>query len=533
VLNAQYDFIIIGSGFGGSVAAMRLTQKGYRVAVIEKGRRYFAKDFAETNWDLKRFLWAPLLKCFGIQQITLLKGIMLFHGAGVGGGSLVYANTLMKPADEVLLSSAWPAGRNWLQELNPHFEMARRMLGVNENKIHSEAEDLLLKLSKEMKVEDSFHKTEVAVYFGEAGVTKPDPYFAGAGPSRTGCIACGACMVGCRHNAKNTLDKNYLFFAEKWGAEIFPELKVTKITPLNSGNTSGGYSVTARSVNKYFGGRKVLTANKVILASGVIGSLELLFKNRDIYKTLPEISPALGETIRTNGESLCGVTAFDDKKDLSKGIAIGSAIHPDSVTKIEAVRYNSGSNLMKWLAVPVTPNGSKLTRPFKLVKKLVSEFGHVTKLFKVKDWARQTVILLVMQTVDIQMKMKLGRSLLTLGRKSLVGSGEFPSYLEVAQTATHKLAKIMNGEGQNASSEVLLGIPSTAHILGGCNLGSVVDENHQVNGHPGLYVCDGSVIPANLGVNPSLTITALAERFTEQFEIKNESLFSERRITFS
>jgi len=530
VSKAQYDFIIIGSGFGGSVAAMRLTQKGYRVAIIEKGRRYYAKDFAETNWDIKKFLWAPLLKCFGIQQITLLKGIMLFHGAGVGGGSLVYANTLMKPSDEVLNSTAWPAGRNWLQELNPHFEMARRMLGVNENKIHSEAEDLLLKLSKEMKAEHTFHKTEVAVYFGEAGLTKPDPYFSGAGPSRTGCIACGACMVGCRHNAKNTLDKNYLYFAEKWGAKIIPEMKVKKIIP----DTNGGYSVTARSVNGIFSAaEKTFTADKVILASGVIGSLELLFKNRDIFKTLPKVSSQLGETIRTNGESLCGVTTFDDKQDLSIGIAIGSAIHPDAVTKIEAVRYNSGSNLMKWLAVPVTANGNKLTRPLKLLKKIIFDYPHVSKLFKVKDWARQTVILLVMQSVDIQMKLKLGRSLLTLGRKSLVGTGEFPSYLEVAQDATHKLAKIMKGEGQNASSEVLLGIPSTAHILGGCNLGTVVDHNHEVKGHPGLYVCDGSVIPANLGVNPSLTITALAERFTGQFEIKDETSFGQRQIKFS
>jgi cholesterol oxidase len=509
----QFDFVIIGSGFGGSVAAMRLTQKGYSVAVLEKGRRYHSRDFAKTNWNLKKFLWAPWFGLYGIQQITLLKGIMLFHGAGVGGGSLVYANTLMEPSAKVFNSALWPAGSDWAAELAPHFHTARRMLGVTQNKIISEAEALMQKLALEMNCEKTFHLTDVGVYFGEPGVTASDPYFGGAGPERAGCIGCGACMVGCRENAKNTLDKNYLFFAEKWGAKIFPEQKVKKIEVL-----AGGYAVHAQ---------KKILAKKVIVASGVLGSVELLFRS------LQNPPAGLGERVRTNGESLCGVTSLDTHRDLSKGIAIGSAIHPDEHTKIEPVRYNSGSSLMRTMAEPMTGPGGKLVRPLKLIWRVLSDLPNFVRLWSVKNWAEQTVILLVMQTLDYDMKLKFGRSVFTLWRKGLVGSGNFPSYLEVAQTATKKLAKMINGIPQNASSEVLLGIPATAHILGGCGLGSVIDTNHEVIGHPGLYVCDGSVIPANLGVNPSLTITALAERFADRIAVKDPLIFKNRQIYFS
>lgn len=509
----QFDFIIIGSGFGGSVAAMRLSQKGYSVLVLEKGRRFFAADFAKTNWDIKKFLWAPVFGCFGIQQITLLKGIMLLHGAGVGGGSLVYANTLMQPEEKVFQSQLWPAGSDWVAELQPHFATARRMLGVTVNKIISESEILMQQLGRQMNVAESYHLTDVGVYFGQAGVTKPDPYFAGAGPERTGCIGCGACMVGCRFNSKNTLDKNYLFFAEKWGAIVVPEAKVKKIETVKD-----GFAVHAG---------KTFFAKKVIVSSGVLGSVELLFKS------LKKTPLGLGERVRTNGESLCGVTSFDTSRDLSKGIAIGSAIHPDEHTKIEPVRYNSGSSLMGLLAVPMTGPGNHLVRPLKLLFRILTDFPRVARMLFVKDWAAQSVILLVMQTLDFDLKLKYGRSFFTLGKKGLVGSGKFPSYLPVAQEATKKLAALVNGLPQNTSSEVLLGTPSTAHILGGCNLGTVIDTNHEVVGHPGLYVCDGSVIPANLGVNPSLTITALAERFADRIAVKDEALFNSRQIIFS
>ena len=491
---------------------MRLTQKGYSVLVLEKGRRFAAADFAKTNWDLKKFLWAPLFGCFGIQQITLLKGIMLLHGAGVGGGSLVYANTLMQPPESVFKSAQWPAG-DWEAELAPHFSIARKMLGVTQNKIESAAEKLMQQLGREMNCEQTFHLTDVGVYFGEPGVTKPDPYFNGAGPARAGCIGCGACMVGCRENAKNTLDKNYLYFAEKWGAVVQPDSHVKKIKRVKD-----GFEVVAQ---------KTFYGKKVIVASGVLGSVELLFRS---LKSPPL---NLGTRVRTNGESICGVTTFETSTDLSKGIAIGSAIHPDAQTKIEPVRYNSGSSLMRLLAEPMTGPGNRLVRPLKLIFKVLTDFPRFVKFWTVKDWAAQSVILLVMQTIDLDLKLKFGRSPFTLGRKGLVGSGKFPSYLAVAQDATQKLAKMVNGFPMNASSEVLMGIPATAHILGGCNLGLVVDTNHEVIGEPGLYVCDGSVIPANLGVNPSLTITALAERFAARIEIKNQEIFNSRRLEFS
>ena len=527
----EFDFLIIGSGFGGSVSAMRLAQKGYSVAVIEKGKRYKPEDFAKTNWEIKKFLWAPFFKCFGIQQITLIKGLMLLHGAGVGGGSLVYANTLMKPHDPVFRSAVWPSHIDWLKELNPYFETAKKMLGVGTNKIISEAEVVMQKLANEMKVSETYHLTEVGVYFGNE--KQKDPYFSGAGPLRKPCTGCGACMVGCRDGGKNTLDKNYLYFAEQWQAKVFSEQQVRQIIP-----TAEGFEVLAYNVNSIFNKTQTrFKAKKVIVASGVLGSIELLFKNKEVYKTLPHISDCLGQNVKTNGESLCGVTSISTDKDLSKGIAIGSAIHPDEHTKIEPVRYNSGSSVMRFLAVPMTNNGNLLTRPLKFILQAHKIF----KIASVKDWAKQSIILLVMQTIDFQMKLKLGRSVFSLGRKALVGSaqkGQWPSYLEVAQQATKIVAKIIKGEPQNAASEVLLGTPSTAHILGGCNIGksadeAVIDSNHEVFGYKGLYVCDGSVIPANLGVNPSLTITALAERFADQFEVKNQSLFSQRQITFT
>ncbi len=532
----EFDFVIIGSGFGGSVAAMRLAQKGYSVAVIEKGRRFQPQDFAKTNWDVRRFLWAPIIKCFGIQQITLLKGVMLLHGAGVGGGSLVYANTLMKPADSVFMNASWPKNFEWLEGLKPFYQVAQKMLGVETNKIVSEAETIMQKLAGQIGASKTYHLTEVGVYFGQ-GTKQKDPYFSGEGPMRSACTGCGACMVGCRDGGKNTLDKNYLFFAEKWGAEIIPELKVNQIISLGD-----HYVVVAQSVRDLFKVSEIrFKAKKVIVAAGVLGSISLLLKNREVFKTLPAISDKLGEYVRTNGESLCGVTSLNTELDLSRGIAIGSAIHPDENTKIEPVRYNSGSSLMRFLAVPMTPDGSLLVRPLKLIVTILTRLPRVLKMLFVKDWAKQSVILLVMQTVDFHMKLKLSRSLFLFGRKTLAAgaqSEKFPSFLSIAQEATQKVASMINGEPQNAASEVLLGIPATAHILGGCNIGSsqldgVIDSNHEVFGYKGLYVCDGSVIPVNLGVNPSLTITALAERFSNGFPVKNEKLFVTRQIKFS
>ena len=534
-----FDFVIVGSGFGGSVSAMRLAQKGYKVAVVEAGKRWQASDFPKTNWNAFKYLWAPRLGCFGIQNITLLKGVMVLHGSGVGGGSLVYANTLMRPRASVFDDPAWSGAVAWEKELSPHFETARRMLGVTENRALMEGERTLQRVSERMGSADTFHATEVGVFFGKPNATVPDPYFDGAGPERTGCTLCGGCMVGCRFGAKNTLDKNYLYFAEQWGAKVFPELKVARIVPMTE---TGGYEVeTERSTSLLGRSGPRLRAKRVILAAGVLGTVELLLKNRDQYATLPALSARLGDFVRTNGESLLGATSFDAHRDLSRGIAIGAAFHPNSLTKIESVRYPSGSGAMRLLGVPLTPDGSALTRPLKMLARMVLQLPRILKLWRVRDWARSTVILLVMQSVDQHLKLRLGRSLFGRRLQDTASEQPVPSYLPIAQQAAEILADELQGEAQNVISEVLLRTPATAHILGGCCIGKdaasgVIDERHEVFGYPGLYVCDGSVVPGNLAVNPSLTISALAERFASFFpraEGLSDEEFAARQIRFS
>jgi cholesterol oxidase len=535
----SFDFVIVGSGFGGSVSAMRLAQKGYRVAIVESGKRFRAHDFPKSNWNAFRYLWAPRLRCFGIQNITLLKGVMVLHGSGVGGGSLVYANTLMRPRDEVWEDPAWGGGVDFRRELEPHYETARRMLGVTRNPALMEGEQVLRRVAERMGVEQTYHPTEVGVFFGEPNVTVRDPYFGGAGPDRSGCVLCGGCMVGCRYGAKNTLDQNYLYFAEQWGARIFAETRATRITPLD-----GGYRVETRSTTAWLRRRgPVLNARKVIVAAGVLGTVELLFKNRDVYRTLPRVSERLGDFVRTNGESLLGATSFDRHRELSRGIAIGAAFHPDSLTKVEGVRYPSGSGAMRLLGVPLTPNGGALTRPLKMLWRVARRLPRMLRLWAVRDWARRTLILLVMQSVDQHLRLRLGRSALRRALFGLEGAATdkpVPSYLPVAQRAAEILAHEIDGEPQNVISEVLLRTPATAHILGGCCIGAspelgVIDARHEVFGHPGLYVCDGSVIPGNLAVNPSLTITAMAERFASLFEPApgmSKQALREREIRF-
>ncbi|MEI9950332.1 MAG: GMC family oxidoreductase [Pseudomonadota bacterium] len=539
VASEAFDFVIVGSGFGGSVSAMRLAQKGYKVAVVEAGKRWRASDFPKTNWNAFKYLWAPRLGCYGIQNITLLKGVMVLHGSGVGGGSLVYANTLMRPRASVFDDPAWSRAVAWEEELRPHFETARRMLGVTENRALMEGERTLQRVSERMGSGDTFHATEVGVFFGKPNATVPDPYFEGAGPERTGCTLCGGCMVGCRFGAKNTLDKNYLYFAEQWGAVVFPELKVTRVLPVPG---VGGYQVeTERSTSWLGRAGPRLRAKRVILAAGVLGTVELLLKNRDQYRTLPALSARLGDFVRTNGESLLGATSFDAHRDLSRGIAIGAAFHPNSLTKIESVRYPSGSGAMRLLGVPLTPDGSAFTRPLKMLARMVLQLPRILKLWRVRDWARSTVILLVMQSVDQHLKLRLGRSLFGRSLKDTATDQPVPSYLPIAQQAAEILADELQGEAQNVISEVLLRTPATAHILGGCCIGQdaasgVIDERHEVFGYPGLYVCDGSVVPGNLAVNPSLTISALAERFASFFERAeglNDETFAARQVRFS
>ncbi|TNE96251.1 MAG: GMC family oxidoreductase [Deltaproteobacteria bacterium] len=539
--NFEYDVLIIGSGFGGAVSAMRLAQKGYRVGLLEMGKEYDESSYPRTNWDVKKYLWAPLARCFGIQKISVLNKVMVLHGIGVGGGSLVYANTLLRPEDKIFES--WPKQVNWTQELKDPYHLAFSMLGAVENPHLCENENQIKKLSEELGCSETFKPTTVGVYFGDKknpGQKVADPYFSGAGPERNECTLCGACMIGCPVGAKNTLVKNYLYFARKWGTKVHPELKARKILPQDDGT----YKVETLSSTSWFKkSGPVFSAKKVIVSAGVMGTMELLLENAVVHRTLDKISTKLGTIVRTNGESLLGSVAFDNKGGMDKGIAIGAQIKPDSNTKIEGVRYPSGSDFFKFLALPLTGDGNRLIRPFKMLANLFLSAPKYLRILFHKDWAANGLILLVMQSLETRMNLKLGRSPFTFFKRGLVGDFKGneppPSFIPIAQKSSEIVAKNMKGMPLNILFEAGLGMPATAHILGGAVLSDssqegVVDVNHQVFNYPGLYVMDASVIPSNLAVNPSLTITALAERFTSKFPLMcTQEEYSTREIKFS
>ena len=525
------------------MSALRLAERGLRVALIEEGRRFRDEDFAETNLQLTRYLWAPRLRCFGIQALTMLRGVWLLHGKGVGGGSLVYGNTLMKPSDAVLQNALWPEALRSKGEWDIYFARARMMLGVATHPYEGEPEAALRAVARDLGCEASFHPTEVGVYFGDPQkpVAEPhDPYFSGRGPLRQACTRCGACMVGCRVGAKNTLLKNYLFFAEKRGVEIRAERRVTQLT-----RHAEGWTVHTTNVRSGKAAES-LRAPRVILAAGVLGSLRILLEHK-ARGWLRLDSPRLGKGVRTNGESLVGATRGpklpesnrSGKAHPHRGIAIGAAIHPDSQTKIETVIYPSGSQLLRGIAIPLQ---SGRWRFAKLLASSVLRPWLWLNLARTRDWAAQSIILLVMQTTEDFIDLEFSRSWWGARGLRRRGGTRLPSQLSLAQKAALSLARWMSSEAktnsvsgravaQNVISEVLLATPTTAHILGGAAMADspeqgVIDDGHEVFGQPGLYVCDGSVIPVNLGVNPSLTITALSERFASKLA---ERVVAERR----
>jgi cholesterol oxidase len=525
-MQETFDFVVIGSGFGGSVSAMRLTEKGYRVLVLERGKRYHDQDFASTNWLVWKYLWAPALRCFGVLQISPFRDVFVLHGSGVGGGSLGYANVLMQPDDVLFSAPAWRHLADWKNVLLPHYDTARRMLGVTENPHLWPADHVIKGLAQEMGTTETFHPTQVGVYFsknGQAGQDDIDPYFHGEGPPRKTCNYCGGCMVGCRYNAKNTLVKNYLYFAEKWGAEVRAEAEVCSIKPLPEGQNDGArYEVIYRQPTAWFyKPKQYVRARNVVFSAGALGTLKLLFHCRDIEYSLPKISPRLGDMVRTNSESLLGVTSRSDKTNYSEGIAITSIFKADEVTAIEPVRYSSGSSLMKFLASPLVAPGGNI--PVRLLRTLVQIALHpidFIKAFMLPGWADRTTILLVMQTEDNRMRLRLGRQLFTLFRRGLVSQPDeektIPQSIEVGHQVARAFAQKTNGIAAGSVMEGLLNTPLTAHILGGCPFGNndqegVIDLDCQIYNYPGLYVVDGSIVPANPGINPSLTITALAE----------------------
>ncbi len=487
LMSYDYDYIIIGSGFGGSVSALRLAEKGYKVLIIEKGKWYRQNDFAKTNWNLRKWLWMPVLGFYSIMKISFFRHVTILSGTGVGGGSLVYANTLPVPKSTFYKSGSWAGLADWETELKPYYQKALKMLGVSKNPKLFDGDLALQQLANEIGRSDEFEHPDVAIFFGKENELTKDPYFEGDGPDRSGCTFCGGCMTGCRQNAKNTLDKNYLFLAQKKGAEILAEQEVYQVEPIRENDELKAYRVSFRAKTRFLKKPKSFTSKGVIFSGGVLGSVKLLLKLQK--SSLPNLSAMLGDDIRTNNETLLSVSSLNQEKDLSKGVAIGSLLHTDENSHLEVVRYAEGSGFWKLLHLPLSSGKNVVIRIIEMVG----------QLFKTN---------------------RLG------GFVSRVSKGKKPHpFIPESIALTKKYSEIIEGKATSFMLETFAGIPSTAHILGGAVMGKdasegVINKNNEVFGYPHMYVIDGSMISANPGVNPALSITAIAERAMDQIPDK-------------
>ncbi|MEV6769621.1 GMC family oxidoreductase [Nocardia sp. NPDC051030] len=517
----DYDVLVIGSGFGGSVSALRLTEKGYRVGVLESGRRWEASDIPKSNWNLRKSIWMPRLGLTGTQRVSLLGKVTLFSAAGVGGGSLIYGNTLYEPLPNFYSDPSWAHITDWRSELAPYYDQAQRMLGVAENPRITPADEALREVAVELGVEDTFHPTNVGVFFGEPGKTVPDPYFGGVGPDRTGCIHCANCMTGCAHGAKNTTNTNYLYLAEQAGAQVHSMTTVTDVRQL----TGGGYAVTTQTSGRLVRRqRREFSAEQVVFSAAARGTHHLLHQLRDTGR-LPEISPRLGELTRTNSEAVLTATSRT-RTDFAQGVAITSSIHPEPNTHIEVCHYGKGQNMLFPLTAPMIDGG-----PLRFLRFLLLILLHpllFARSLKVRRASERSVILLVMQSLD--------NSLTSFGKKTPFGyflstkqgAGEpNPTWIPTGHKANRLFAEKIDGDALGMYMDVF-NIPSTAHYIGGCPMGEsaadgVIDPYHRLHGYEGLHVIDGSAVSANLGVNPSLTITAMAERACAFWPNKGET----------
>src|SRR3954447_13218234 len=538
----DYDWIVVGSGFGGSVSALRLAEKGYRVAVLECGRRFEDEDFAESTWSFRRYYWMPRLGMRGIFRMTAFKDVFIVSGSGVGGGSLGYANTLYRARPAFFEDDQWGDLGEWQAQLAPHYETAERMLGVADYPLEGPADLLLKEYGEEIGVGDTYSHTRVGAFFGGPGVEVPDPYFGGEGPARSGCIGCGSCMVGCRHNAKNTLRKNYLWFAERLGVEIIPDRQVTDVRPLGDvEDGSRGYAVASERSGAWVRRRRsTLTARGVVVAAGALGTNTLL-QNCRHRGSLPRLSPRLGELVRTNSESINAVTAPSDERDFAKSVAISSSIYPDPDTHIEVVTYGRRADSMSYLFTLLTGQGTKLTRPLLWLGQVLRHPLRFLRLLWPFRWSRRTVILLVMQTLDNAIRLRPKRRLLGRGIRLQTEQNPEkpnPTFIPAADAVARWMAERTGGVAQSGINEAVFNIPTTAHILGGAAIGAapehgVVDARSRVFGYENLMVCDGAAIPANPGVNPSLTITALAEHAMAQVPAKEDASAASRSLSRS
>jgi cholesterol oxidase len=524
------DFLVVGSGFGGSVSALRLAEKGYEVMVLEQGRRIGPEEIQRAQRSPRHLFWAPRLGMDGYFFQSMFRHVAVVGGVGVGGGSLVYAAVLLRPGRGFFEDSAWSSlGVDWERELGPHYDTAERMLGRAVNPYEGLQDRWLAATARAMGAEDTYGPVPQGIYFGEMGERSPDPFFDGKGPSRTGCVLCGECMSGCQYDAKNTLDRNYLHLAEGEGARILPEHRVTEIRPVEG----GGYEV--RATNPYQGDapHPPIRARRVILAAGVLGTLRLLFHNRDVSRTLPRISPRLGEVVRTNSEAIVAITQPREEPELTRGTGVSSHFHANAHTHITQNRFPPAYDFMRFYAGPMIDDPRPVRRSLRAMAALLLRPWRAVRTWLTRRWHRRVSVLTVMQALDNRLSFVYRRSPLRLFRRALAtrrlpGVAPPPAYLPEANRAAQAFARASGGEPQNVTSETLLDMSATAHILGGCGIGAgpgdgVIDSAHEVFGHPGLYVVDGSAIPANVGVNPSLTITAMAERAMARIPRKSDS----------
>ena len=518
------DVIVVGSGFGGSVAALRLAEKGYDVTVLEAGRRFADQDFAKNSWHIRDFLYAPKLGCYGIQRIHVLPDVVVLCGAGVGGGSLVYANTMYQPGSEFFTRGSWAGITDWERELTPFYQLARKMLGVTDNPRMTSSDVAMKETARRMGIEKTFQLAPVAVHFGNGpGLTSSDPYFGGVGPDRKGCIHCGECMTGCRHDSKNTLVKNYLALAEKIGVRIQPMSTVTRLEIKN-----GIWHVTVRKTDSWSSTTQVLTADDVILAAGTYGTQKLLHRMK-AQGVLPQLSPRLGYDSRTNSEALVGAVSSSSEADYTEGVAISSSFYPDADTHIQPVRYGKKSNAMGLLATVLTDFVDHEHTVVTWLKTMARSPKKALAQLKLRGWSEKAVIALVMQSVENSLTVYTEKNKLGMWRmRTQQGQGEpNPNWIPVAHEVAKELAHVIDGEPMGNVGEAF-GAPFTAHFVGGATIGAtadhgVVDGYHRVHGYPTLHIVDGSTIAGNLGVNPSLTITAQAERAMSMWPNKGQA----------